>query len=65
MTAKRKGMAKKRPLMKSPPTDTVYATYNSVETALNLIGVDPRSARPASTPTVPSVIGSWAKLLSR
>src|SRR5678815_674315 len=33
ISATRKGMAKKRPLMKSPPTETVYATYNAAETA--------------------------------
>ncbi len=32
------GIAKKRPLMKSPPTEIVYSTYNSAETAAAISG---------------------------
>src|SRR6187399_2338515 len=62
--ATRKGMAKKRPLMKSPPTETVYATYNAAETAARRAAPGARHANISDKATVPSVIGSWLMLLS-
>ena len=57
-------MAKKRPLMKSPPTETVYATYNAAETAARRAAPCVRHANISDKATVPSVIGSWLMLFS-
>src|SRR4030095_16744545 len=57
ISATRKGMAKKRPLMKSPPTEMVYATYKAAERAALRAAPCVRHANISDKATVPSVIG--------